>query len=225
MFFWGENFTEKIFEIASKLCSEIFKMKPAAILEEYMPYLIERFVIKNYKLALFPWQLIDCQSNDEFIFKYTENIALSIIIYNPALIPETVKSLSMKSFGDLLTMVMLTIESNIFRNSNLCQFFFHFQENVVKCLAFATPINLTEQINSERKKHVIKLVAMLRKEKPQLDDYFRDVSLKIAEEMLNAMWDIGKFNEFFDMNVEYVINETTIDYKVFIKSLDYIQVN
>lgn len=66
---------------------------------------------------------------------------------------------------------------------------------------------------------------MLRKYKPNIDTYFDSHSLEIIEELLNGMWDAEKFTQFFEANVEFMTNgNTTNNYDLFIKSLEYIRV-
>lgn len=60
---------------------------------------------------------------------------------------------------------------------------------------------------------------------PDLEQYIRTDSLQIMQEMLNEMCDPVKFAEVFNMNVEYAIEKTAMDYERFIKCMDYIQVN
>lgn len=95
----------------------------------------------------------------------------------------------------------------------------------MKCLAFVTPITVNDQSNRDRRAVAINVAQIMRKERPNLEDYFKSDSLKIAEEMLNAMWDRVKFSEMFDMNVEFVVDDNTIEYEIFVQSLAYIQVS
>lgn len=68
------------------------------------------------------------------------------------------------------------------------------------------------------------MLKVLRKEKPRIEEYFDTHSLEIIQELLINMWDVDKFREYFDAEVEYVTDEQTIDHRVFLKSLEYIQV-
>lgn len=68
------------------------------------------------------------------------------------------------------------------------------------------------------------MLKVLRKEKPRIEEYFDTHSLEIIQELLVNMWDLAKFHEYFDAEVEYVTDEQTIDHRVFLKSLEFIQV-
>lgn len=67
-------------------------------------------------------------------------------------------------------------------------------------------------------------LTILRKEKPNIEQYFESHSLEIIEELFNNVWDAGKFTDFFGIDVEFVTDENTIDYKAFAKSMEYIRV-
>lgn len=64
----------------------------------------------------------------------------------------------------------------------------------------------------------------MRQAKPTIQDYFETHPLEIVEELLSNMWDVEKFVQFFETDVEFVTDEHTINYNIFLKSLDYIRV-
>lgn len=75
-----------------------------------------------------------------------------------------------------------------------------------------------------RKVKALEMLNTLLKEEPRIGDYFESHSLEIIEELINNMWDDDKFAEYFHTNVEYVADDSTINYEIFTKSLDYVQV-
>lgn len=68
------------------------------------------------------------------------------------------------------------------------------------------------------------MLRILRKEKPNIEQYFESHSLEIIEELFNNVWDAKKFTELFEIDVEYVTDGSTIDINTFFRSLEYIQV-
>lgn len=96
-----------------------------------------------------------------------------------------------------------------------------FQSILIKCLAWLTSINCKKDAP---KKNAVNLLTILRKEQPDIEDYFDSHSLEIIQELFNNVWDAGKFREFFDMDVEFVTDANTLDFNAFVGSLDYIRV-
>lgn len=95
---------------------------------------------------------------------------------------------------------------------------------MIKCLAHLTSVQVSQSSSREDKAKAVNMLRILRAEKPCIEEYFNSYSLEIIEELLNNMWDAEKFRQYFDSEVEYVTDEHTIDYKVFMKSLEFIQV-
>lgn len=98
------------------------------------------------------------------------------------------------------------------------------QPVLIKCLAYLTSVQVSPSSTKEDKTRAVNMLKILRKEKPRIEDYFESHSLEIIEELLKNMWDVDKFRQYFDTEVEYVAVERTIDHNVFVKSLDFIQV-
>lgn len=69
------------------------------------------------------------------------------------------------------------------------------------------------------------MLRMLKRELPQILLYFNTHSLEIIEKLLKNMWDDNKFRSFFDTEIEFVRDKQTIDYAIFMKSLEFIQVS
>lgn len=91
---------------------------------------------------------------------------------------------------------------------------------LIKCLAHLT----TVQVSQANKTKALNMLKILRGQKPKIENYFESHCLEIIEELLNNMWDIEKFREYFDTEVEFVIDDRNIDYNTFMKSLEFIQV-
>lgn len=68
------------------------------------------------------------------------------------------------------------------------------------------------------------MLQILRREKPTLEDYFESHSLEIIEELFKNFWDAEKFTELFEVDVEFITDDSTIDYNTFTQALDYIRV-
>lgn len=193
---------DKVKEIVNKLCMEMFDQTPFTMLENEFPELIMRWIQKDYSLSLIPWQLTECPSSEDFIQEYADCITLNIILFKPSLIPDLVQIRSARSIIDLLRLPVL-----------------------MKTLAFITSVNVGQRNNKERNALAVNALKILREAKPNVDDHLRSDSLNILKEMLHEMWDREKFAELFGMNVEYVVNENTISYDVFLKSVKFLQVS
>lgn len=68
------------------------------------------------------------------------------------------------------------------------------------------------------------MLALLRREKPNIEQYFETHSLEIVEELFKRVWNAGKFKELFEIDVEFVTDDNTIDFNTFTQSLEYIRV-
>lgn len=68
------------------------------------------------------------------------------------------------------------------------------------------------------------MLKILRNEKPNIERYFESRSLEIIEELFRNVWEAEKFAEMFEVDVEFVSDGSTIDFKTFLETLDYIQV-
>lgn len=68
------------------------------------------------------------------------------------------------------------------------------------------------------------MLQILRREKPNIEDYFESHSLEIIEELFTNVWSAEKFTEFFEIDVEFMTDDSTIDYNTFTQSLSLIQV-
>lgn len=68
------------------------------------------------------------------------------------------------------------------------------------------------------------MLQILRREKPSIEDYFESHSLEIIEELFKNVWDAEKFTEFFEVDVEFITDDSTIDYNTFTQALDFIRV-
>lgn len=95
---------------------------------------------------------------------------------------------------------------------------------MIKCLAHLTSVQVSPSSSGKDKARAVNMLKILRAEKPRIEEHFDSESLEIIEELLNNMWDVDKFREYFDTEVEYVTDDRTIDHTVFMKSLEYIQV-
>lgn len=68
------------------------------------------------------------------------------------------------------------------------------------------------------------MLTILRREKPNIEQYFESHSLEIVEELFKNVWNAGKFKEMFEIDVEFMADDSTIDYNTFTQSLEYIRV-
>lgn len=59
---------------------------------------------------------------------------------------------------------------------------------------------------------------------PNVENHFDSHPLEIIEELLSHMWDVTTFRNYFDTDIEFVVEEHTINHDTFKKSLVYIQV-
>lgn len=91
-------------------------------------------------------------------------------------------------------------------------------------MAHLTSVQVSPTSSGKDKAKAINMLKILRAEKSRIEEYFDSESLGIIEELLNNMWDVDKFHQYFDTEVEYVTDDRTIDHNVFMKSLEYIQV-
>lgn len=68
------------------------------------------------------------------------------------------------------------------------------------------------------------MLTLLRREKPNIEQYFESHSLEIIEELFKSVWNREKFKEMFEIDVEFMADDSTIDYNTFTQSLEYIRV-
>lgn len=68
------------------------------------------------------------------------------------------------------------------------------------------------------------MLTLLRREKPDIEQYFESHSLEIIEELFKNVWSGEKFKELFETDVEFTADDSTIDYNTFTQSLEYIRV-
>lgn len=102
-----------------------------------------------------------------------------------------------------------------------------FQTILIKCLAWLTSVNCNKTNSptiKEIKNKAVRMLNILRKEKPQIEDYFESHSMEIVAELINNSWDAELFTELFEIDVEFVTDDSTVDKNTFLRSLKYIQV-
>lgn len=188
----------KIYEIIEKLCVEAFHSTTSTLLADLIPYLIGLWIDKNYLLINFPAKLSGCDEKNVFLIDHSDTITLRIIQYKPNLIPELLGIFDADSLSKILTTKIL-----------------------IKCLAWLTSVNCNPNLAKDKATNMLKI---LRREKPNIEAYFESHSLEIIEELFNDVWDAKKFAELFEIDVEFVTDDSTIDYNTFVQSLEYIRV-
>ncbi|XP_055323121.1 serine/threonine-protein kinase ATM isoform X2 [Sitodiplosis mosellana] len=190
----------KTVDIVAKLCNDVFHTTPSVLLSDLFPHLVSLWIDNDYHLTRFPAKLTLSETHNDFIVEYIDTITLRILLYKSEFIPELLKMTESTSLSELLSLPVL-----------------------IKCLAHLTSVQVSQSASRENKAKAVNMLKILRKEKPRIEDYFDSHALEIIEELLNNMWDVDKFREYFDTEVEYVTDEQSIDHKVFLKSLEYIQ--
>lgn len=68
------------------------------------------------------------------------------------------------------------------------------------------------------------MLKIIRTDIPNVESYFGSHPLEIIEELLSHLWDVATFRSYFETDIEFVVDEHTINYDTFKKSLTYIQV-
>lgn len=68
------------------------------------------------------------------------------------------------------------------------------------------------------------MLSILKQNVPHIETYFESHSLEIIQELITTLFDAEKFTQCFGTDVEYVSDESTIDFGIFMKSLDYVKV-
>lgn len=68
------------------------------------------------------------------------------------------------------------------------------------------------------------MLSILKQNVPHIENYFESHSLEIIQELITTLFDAEKFTQCFGTDVEYVSDESTIDFGIFMKSLDYVKV-
>lgn len=68
------------------------------------------------------------------------------------------------------------------------------------------------------------MLNIIRRDIPKIEDYFDSHTLEIIEELLSKLWDVDTFRKYFEINVEFVMDDHTINSATFKKSLVFIQV-
>lgn len=188
----------KIYEIIEKLCVEAFHSTTSILLADLIPHLIGLWIDKNYLLINFPAKISGCEAKHMFFIDHSDTITLRIIQYKPELIPELLRIFETDSLSKILTTRIL-----------------------IKCLAWLTSVNCKPNASKDKATNMLKI---LRREKPNIEAYFESHSLEIIEELFNDIWDAVKFTELFEIDVEFVTDDSTINYNTFVQSLEYIQV-
>lgn len=99
----------------------------------------------------------------------------------------------------------------------------NFQPILIKVLGWLTSSNCSA--DKEQKIKAVHVLKQIRSYKPNIDEYFDTHSLEIIEELITHMWDAERFTHFFETCVEFMDDANNIiDYNLFTKSLEYIQV-
>lgn len=83
----------------------------------------------------------------------------------------------------------------------------------------------SDKIAREYKVFGKSLLAILNKERPDLNVYFTKNAVEIVEELLQNVWDDELFTKFFDLKIDYIRAEHMIDYEDFNKCLEFIEVS
>lgn len=214
-------------EIVEKLCAEVFNCSAPVLLADLIPHLIGLWIDRNYRLINFPAKLAGCQRND-FMDKHGDTIILRIVQTQPEFIPELLKIYEV----DSLSKILKTVKCTTFCMNNYFTLQFKpvskllFQPVLIRGLAWLTAVNCNRSPSQERglKIKALNMLKILRNEKPNIESYFESRSLEIIEELFRNVWEAEKFAEMFEVDVEFVSDGSTIDFKTFLETLDYIQV-
>ncbi|XP_031619505.1 serine/threonine-protein kinase ATM [Contarinia nasturtii] len=187
----------KIVEIATKLCKDVFQTTHTTLLADLFPFLIASWIDKNIHMTTFPEKLLNFQTQADFLVEYMDTITLQVLLYKQWYLPDL---LEMDSTNNSLLNMLST---NV----------------ITECLAYYASI----QVSDQDKTGATNMMKILKEQLPQIAKYFDTHSLEIIEKLLKHMWDEVEFRAYFDTEVEFISDKQTIDYNIFMKSLQFLQ--
>lgn len=100
---------DKIKQIVTKLCNDIFNEKPSKALAYLMPDLMGFWIERNHHVSRLPWNLTDCQSHTDFLTEYIPIITMHILRYRPQDLNALVQMIYANSISDILQPVSIIL--------------------------------------------------------------------------------------------------------------------
>lgn len=76
----------------------------------------------------------------------------------------------------------------------------------------------------ECRARALNMLKSIKTDIPNVENHFDSHPLEIIEELLSHMWDVTTFRNYFETDIEFVVEKHAIDHDTFKKSLVYIQV-
>lgn len=191
------------------------------LVNENISYLVSEWLIRNYKLADFPWYMTTMESLNDFFRANVNAITICILRHRP------------NGLSDFSTVMGETSEALMKVRCLSCQtiddeikflFLFYFQAVLPNCLAYLTPIlaGCTE-ISETYKENGTQMSGILQECVGDLTEILRKQFLTVTENLLSNLWDSNKFQDFFGMEIDYETQSHNIGIDVFTKSLEYLQ--
>lgn len=88
--------------MVTQICDDVFRTNYYDVLKKTIPYLIAKWIGKNYDINLFPWYLTRSSSQNDFLLDENESIAIAVLRNAPNLLPEYVRMMQVESLESIL---------------------------------------------------------------------------------------------------------------------------